>query len=141
MSVNIPLTLIIFIIIVNKRKVIRFGFRIKLTSNSGDGVSRNAVFNIGRLASNKHAKPTMELSVLLSSNSSFAQILSNNFSAGELDALIEKCKAITITGLPFKRAFKVTYNKKIRGTFVRNQIVIYLSDNSGSVTFGTVNDF
>lgn len=132
---------IVFLIIVNKRKVIRFGFKIKITSNDEDGKNNSAVFNIGRLASNRHAKPTMKLDALLSSNNAFAQILDSNFNADELDAFIAKCEGISITGLPFKRAFKIEYNKKKRGTFVRNQIMISLSDGSGSVTFGSVNDF
>ncbi len=131
---------VIFLIIVNKRKVIRFGFRVKLERNEEEQYT-SAVFNVNRLASNKHAKPTMALSTLLSSHNTFSQLLATEFEEGELDALAAQCDCITVTGQPFKRAFNIALKGKKKGTFTKSQVRVSIPGSNLTVIFGSVNDF
>ena len=138
--VVLVIAIVVFLIIVNKRKVIRFGFRVKVIRND-EGKYSEAVYNVNRLASNRHAKPTMALNTLLSSQNTFAQLLSSDIDEGMLDALVSGFGDITVTGQPFKRAFNVAVKGKKKGTFIRSQIRVELADINCSVIFGSVNDF
>ncbi len=131
---------VIFLIVVNKRKVIRFGFKVKLERNEDDNYT-SAVFNVGRLASNKRAKPTMALDTLLSSHNTFSQLLRSDFADGELEALTAQCAPVTVTGQPFKRAFDVALKGKKKSTFMRSQVRVAVPGTNLTVIFGSVNDF
>lgn len=139
-AVVIIIGLIVFIIIVNKRKVIRFGFRVKLVKES-DGIYTEAVYNIGRLATNRYAKPTMKLDELISPMNTFAQVIRNDIKESDLSEVSAACSAVSVTGLPFKRAFNIMLNGKKKGTFVKSQVRVELADVNCSVVFGSVYDF
>ncbi len=138
----IIIALVIFIIIRNKKKVINFGFRVKI-SKEVDGNYTEAVYSVGRLASNRYAKGTMKLDVLLQGENgrSFSQLVSSNMEDAYVQEIIGACGNITVTGVPFKRAFVVTHKGKKKGTFTKNQIRVGLDEINSSVTFGSVNDF
>ncbi len=139
-AIVLIVAVVIFLIILNKSKVIRFGFRVQIIRNESENYTE-AVFNVGRLASNRHAKPTMKLDTLLSSNNSFSQILSSDIDDSVLDAIVAGCNGISVTGVPFKRAFTITVKGKKKGTFTKSRIRVELPENNCSVVFGSVNDF
>ncbi len=132
---------VIFLVIVNKRKVIRFGFRVKVVKND-EGEYTEAVFNVGKLNANKNAKPTMALDTLLSSQNSFAQLIRSDFEDAALESLVSLLNSVTVTGQPFQRAFNVVQKGKKKGVFAaRRQVRLDLAEIGCTVIFGTVNDF
>lgn len=139
-AVVLIVALVIFLVMVNKRKVIRFGFRVKLIKNN-DGDYTEAVYNVPRLASNRRAKPTMAMDTLLSSQNTFAQLINSDFDDTSLESTVSLLGTVTVTGKPFKRGFNVVYKGKKKGTFERRQLRVDLADIGCTVVFGTVNDF
>ncbi len=137
------IALIIFLIIYNKKKVISISFNVKLeTHDDGAYNSVSAVYNVSRLSNKKNAKGTMTLAQILNTNGYARQEIDSTMSEDQIKNFIaEYCHAVVLTGVPFKRQFKIEQkNLKTKKTvrkyvFKNSNIVVRLNENA-EITFG-----
>ncbi len=138
------IALIIFLIILKKKKVISIGFNVKFeTTADGAYNSKYAIYNVSRLSNKKNAKGTMSLAQILNTNGYASLDMSSTMSEDEIKNFIaEYCHGIVLTGVPFKREFKIEHKniktkKTIRKYVFKKYNVIVRINDSTEITFGS----
>ncbi len=134
---------VIAILVINKKKIISVAFKLKVERVDSETFnSTEIVYSVPKLSSNKLSKPTMTLAQILTING-LARVDYGNMPEQDL-MMFKQAQApqITLTGVPFQNAFKITVksNDKKKGdrvyTFKGNNVAVRTPDGAYTITFG-----
>lgn len=141
-AVGTPITLIVL----NKRRIIRMRYRIKVTLDT-DTDQKSAVYDISRASSNRRAKPVMTVKEILSLTTLASCVYTGMTDAEMADLLNEYGSRISVTGFAFKDGIKITevdgktriFTKAVANVMLKSK---KQDDNTTvMVSFGKTTDF
>ena len=135
--------LVVFLLILKKKKVISIAFKVKLeTTAAGSYNSTQVVYSVVRLSNKKTAKGTMTLAQILDNPSYASEEVGTTMSANDIRSFIDaNCHNIVLTGVPFKKQFKIEQKdertKKVKRKYIfkKANIVVRIDENT-EITFG-----
>jgi len=143
--VAIAIGIVAFILILRKKSIISFRFKIKIELAGDIYTTRKAVYVIAPITSRKTGKPKMTLDEILVPRGFGTLEKIDGVTEDEIRGFIQKYgKSITLSGVPFKRAILVEYKepgkKKARSLrFTTATQTMHIARDVGSIAIGKSN--
>ncbi len=133
--------IIVAIIVIRKKQIISIAFKFKVEDRSVNAFNPTfVVYEVSRLSNKKNAKPSMTIAQILNSNGYAQMEMGGTMDPQAFGMFMDQYAGrITLTGVPFKKAFKIVYKsadgKTRNATFKQSNVVVRLSETC-DITFG-----